>query len=409
MEYLVAAVEAVPIEPNHRIVIIRSDGSSNIREHGRLGINASLTAAEKNEQTRVQIQYLFKHGQKASSISKLLNISQKTVHKWKDRINVKDLPRKGRPVSVLTPEIKQKITDLCKDHWNASTRKVTLQLNTSHEFINRGQSVSRSSVGNYIRSTDWGKIAYKVGIAPMLSQKNVQDRMAFATRVIGDGYCEDSDRAKHLLDHILFTDESYVELYPRPNKQNTRIRTTYSHLRERAGIPKQSLKILVAGGLCTRGLTSLHVASPNVTITGDYYRQNVLPVYSNSVNRANSLESDGQQQLFTNPSDVTFMQDGAPAHTARATLDLIHQRYQTTWSKNVWPGNSPDLNPIENLWSLLQESVFIEPRPRNRVQLVDRVLVTWHSFSTELTRRLVHSFPTRIRQCLERLGGSTNY
>jgi esterase/lipase superfamily enzyme len=44
--------------------------------------------------------------------------------------------------------------------------------------------------------------------------------------------------------------------------------------------------------------------------------------------------------------DFIFQQDGAPCHTAK-----ICTKYFTDSNIKVlsWPGNSPDLNPIENL------------------------------------------------------------
>jgi hypothetical protein len=111
----------------------------------------------------------------------------------------------------------------------------------------------------------------------MMSEKNIQDRLAFAGMVVDQGYCQVNERARSLLEQVLFTDESIIELYPRPNAQNTRIRTVDSSLRRPIPIPKHGLKIMVGGGLSANGLTSLHVCEQNTTITGIYYRDHIMP------------------------------------------------------------------------------------------------------------------------------------
>ncbi|KAJ4446682.1 hypothetical protein ANN_13379 [Periplaneta americana] len=80
------------------------------------------------------------------------------------------------------------------------------------------------------------------------------------------------------------------------------------------------------------------------------------------------------------------MQDGARAHTDKSTQDTIKNSGIKVWTD--WPGNSPDLNPIEHLWSRLQESVFRTPRPRNRNELIARVLEEWESITQEYIFRL---------------------
>jgi transposase len=243
----------------------------------------------------------------------------------------------------------------------------------------------------------------------MLSDKNVRDRISFAMKAVDDGFCSNDQGAKTQLDRRLFTDESIIELYPKPNAQNTRIRTFREELRVPIQIPKHGISIMVAGGLSANGLSGLHICDAKTTVTGDYYRRRILPEYFLAATRTGNAEAIDKRRLFPTPATVIFMQDGAPAHTARLTLNLLGQHFRTVWSKNIWPGNSSDLNPVEHLWAQLKESVFINPRPRNRDELIARVQMTWKSISIARTKNLVYSFPIRIRQCLERGGGTTDY
>jgi hypothetical protein len=47
-----------------------------------------------------------------------------------------------------------------------------------------------------------------------------------------------------------------------------------------------------------------------------------------------------------------FMQDGAPYLTAKAAMNYL---YSHSVEVLEWPGNSPDMNPVENIWEGMKD------------------------------------------------------
>ena len=54
-----------------------------------------------------------------------------------------------------------------------------------------------------------------------------------------------------------------------------------------------------------------------------------------------------------------FQQDSAPAHRSRDTVQLLQQETPAFISPDLWPPNSPDLNPVDyRIWGLMQQRLY---------------------------------------------------
>ena len=73
-----------------------------------------------------------------------------------------------------------------------------------------------------------------------------------------------------------------------------------------------------------------------------------------------------------------------------------------------WPSNSPDLNPIENLWRIMKVQVR-KYRPQNLKQLKVAIMLSWRSLPKNLAQNLVDSMPNRIKKLQEVQGDSIDY
>ncbi|KAI6646178.1 hypothetical protein LOD99_9385 [Oopsacas minuta] len=103
------------------------------------------------------------------------------------------------------------------------------------------------------------------------------------------------------------------------------------------------------------GLSELHFIPPKRSVNPDYYINEILekcclPTFKRRKTRAPLT----QRKISRKMSETIFMQDGAPAHTAIRTQKWLSEHLPGFWEKGVWSSNSPDLNPIENHWSIKQ-------------------------------------------------------
>jgi transposase len=102
------------------------------------------------------------------------------------------------------------------------------------------------------------------------------------------------------------------------------------------------------------------------------------------------------------------MEDGAPVHRNVEPKKKLRGLYLL--EKMEWPANSPDLNPIENLWMILKDAIQRRRyRLENVEQMLEEVKKEWDLISPETLEGLVESMPQRILAVIKAGGGHTRW
>ena len=106
---------------------------------------------------------------------------------------------------------------------------------------------------------------------------------------------------------------------------------------------------------------------------------------------------DGEQRYF--------LMDNAPTHKSLRSQEVIFNASCTVLD---FPPYSPDLNPIENLWSILARRV--EQRTCETMEeLQDTVADEWNKIEPEVLLNLARSMPARCQAVIEANGWHTKY
>ncbi len=143
--------------------------------------------------------------------------------------------------------------------------------------------------------------------------------------------------------------------------------------------------VIIWGAMSSAGVGPLCFLKTNVT----------APVYQEMW----KIMLPSADQLFKD-ADFIFQQDLAPAHTAISTKSWLNDHGVCVLD---WPANSPDLNPIENLWCIVQEENE-KQRPKNADELKATVKETWASIPPQQCHKLITSMPRRIEAIIKAKG-----
>ena len=130
------------------------------------------------------------------------------------------------------------------------------------------------------------------------------------------------------------------------------------------------------------------------TINGQVYRQHIVPVIH-----------DFKRYHSASVQVPILMEDGASSHTAKDTVAL-HEQLGVLRMK--WPANSPDLNPIENVWRILKYRIG-KRFPKTAEEVRQYAQEEWAKLELSDFSKYVHNMRERCQAVIAANGGHTKW
>jgi transposase len=246
---------------------------------------------------------------------------------------------------------------------------------------------------------------------PMLTEQHMQKRLEFAL--------EYKNWTVRDWNKVVWSDESKVEI-----GRNSRPVWVFRSQEEKyhkdcltTVFKSNRTSIMVWGCFATNKVGPL-LTFPKGGIDSVEYIQTLKDGLLPFFEEVNGIEESEDPECIrvATVGDYIFQQDNAPIHNSHATRAFFHQ-YNLLVMK--WPPNSPDLNPIENLWTKMKAEFHKEwealgskrPSQSAEAMAVCRALLkrVWKGALGDLPGNLVEPMPRRIAAVIEAKGGHSKY
>ena len=201
-------------------------------------------------------------------------------------------------------------------------------------------------------------------------------------------------------DRVIWSDEKWFVLHQAPNSQNNRIWAPFDPHEEVACRFQGDNKVMAWVGIVAgKVLTVRWMDEPHrpKTVTGDSYHAMVTEeIWPEVKGRATR-------------NRWWWMQDGAPVHCTRKTLDFVEDKFGgrviSRKSDISWPPYSPDLNPHDYFLGGYAMAEVWRQKPETMEQLKQVIEEMAASMSRGLIRNSVANLRKRVDKCLEVGGG----
>lgn len=110
---------------------------------------------------------------------------------------------------------------------------------------------------------------------------------------------------------------------------------------------------------------------------------------------------------FMQTFEGTFQHDLAPCHNSKLVKTFMLENQIKVLD---WPGNSPDLNPIENLWNIMKRRLGKMDCTTKERMITNAIKVWFHDDEVKkMCINLVESMPKRLQEVISAKGGHTSY
>jgi transposase len=294
------------------------------------------------------------------------------IRQWCKRIDagdtLEDRPRPGRPRKI-TPPIQSTLKKLIKE--TRSIRRTQQRLSATGVEL---------SVGIIHRECQLLVDKRKPVEKPFRTPEHEARRLAFALANVG--------RSLEYWRQVFFSDEKMYVTFTHPPH-------VYVNKGDAAPIKpvvKHPPKIQIWAAISYAGMTPLHRINHRQK-AADYVKlleKRLLPY---------------AKQLYS--SSWTLMHDSTShgIHGAKITRKWLSANAKFI---DPWPANSPDLNPIENVWAMLSRAV-LNRNPKS-VDGYWRILrQEWKNIDLEKIRKLIDGMPRRLQAVIDAAGGNTKY
>ena len=339
----------------------------------------------KNSVTSLEVRKLIvnlRHEDKHSigDIANIVKKSKSVIHgilkKFKETGSCEAKKPPGRPRKTTAREDRLIVKNSKKDRFATAT---AISKNTKTDF---GISVSRHMVSR--RLNEKCLFSRVPSTKPFISNKNQRSRKKFAT--------EHVTWTEEQWDYVHFSDESKFNLFGSDGRRFVRRNVTERYYPKciKSSVKFGGGSVMVFGMISAAGpgpLVRLH-GRINASVYKELLKQHVLPTLKTAVNQP-----------------AVFMQDNAPCHTAKSIKKFLSEENVTVMD---WPAQSPDMNPIENVWKLLNERSK-KQNPSNVDELWHYLQEEWKKISVDECKTLINSCGRRCQAVIDSNGLHTKY